>query len=136
MSLIGWILLLFIAGILNIIIGLAGIKKFLSATLSITNTQDLQNFKDMVRQQMYQSTLQILVLGIMGITGIYGIMSKKLDFMEFILFLLLNGAIFLFGMYAKKIENQARSLNIGDETLAEEYATVCESWLKKPFPDF
>ncbi len=136
MSLIGLILILFIAGIVNMQIGTGAVKKFLSSTPAITTGHDLENFKAMVRQQMYQSLLQILVLGGMGITGIYGIINGKLSFMEFVFFLLLNGAVFFFGRYAKKFEYQARGFSIADKTLAGEYASVCESWIKRPFPDF
>ena len=136
MSLIGLILILFIAGIVNMQVGTGAVKKFLSATPAITSGHEHEHFKAMVRQQMYQSLLQILILGSMGITGIYGIISGKLSFLEFVFFLLLNGAIFFFGRYTKKIEGQARNFKIADETLAGAYASVCESWIKKPFPDF
>ena len=135
-SLIGWICILFILGLINLIIGIVGVKKFLSQRTSIKTNQSLQDFKKVARRQMVQTLLQMGVLGIMGILGIVGIVIGKLSLMEFLLFLLLNVVIIIIGKYCSGVEEKVRSLTVEDESLASEYTSVCETWVKKPFPDF
>ena len=66
----------------------------------------------------------------------FGIVSKKLGSWGFIIYLLLNALMIIMGLLGKKIEEKARALEIEDKNLASQYAHVCESWVKKPFPDF
>ena len=136
MSLIGWIIILFIIGLINLMIGIINVKKFLSEKTSIKTTQCLEDFKNMARRQMIQAILQIGVLGIMGILGIVGIVTGKLSLMEFLLFLLLNVIIIIIGKFCSGVEEKVRSLTVEDEILASEYQSVCETWVHKPFPDF
>jgi len=136
MNLIVLILGFFVLGMINSVIGLMGVKGFLGRTTSIRTHQDLEAFKRMVRPQMYQALAQIGFLGAMGLLALYGIVFDKLSFMEFLLSLLLNGIVFGFGKYGEGFEKKARSLDVEDPDLKEEYTHVCVSWVGKPFPDF
>jgi hypothetical protein len=136
MGLLGWVVFLFLLGVINFIIALSSLKNFLSNTPSIKMIQDMDEFKGMVRKQMYQALLQIVILGIMGILVIAGILTGRLTFMEFLFTLGLNLIVFLLGLYGKKVEEEARSLRVEDKSLDEEYRSICYKWVKKPFPDF
>ena len=136
MDLMAWIILLFGIGMANMIIAFTAIQQFISRHADIENRGDLQIFKIMVRKQMYQTILQLIVLGAMGIAAAAGIITGKLSFREFIVTLILNAAIIILGMYGKKLEEKVRSYRIEDEKLAKEYISVCKSWVEKPFPDF
>ena len=136
MSLIGWILLLFALGIINLIVGVKGIRSFLSQETSIRTHQSLQSFKSMVRKQMYQALLQLIILGIMCVLGILGIINGRLNFNGTLLFLLLNVINIFAGKWGKGFEKKVRSLKVEDPNLLEEYKSVCRTWGRKPFPDF
>lgn len=136
MGLIGWILLLFALGIINLIVGVKGIRSFLSQDSSIRTYQSLQNFKIMVRKQMYQALLQLIILGTMTVIGIVGIFTGKLNFNGTLLFLLLNVINIFAGKWGKGFEKKVRSLKVEDQNLLDEYKTVCRTWFRKPFPDF
>lgn len=49
---------------------------------------------------------------------------------------LVNMVVLGLGMYHKKIEVRTRSLQAGSDALAKEYRRICETWVKKPLPDF
>lgn len=136
MSVMGWIVMLFCVSLVNALVGIASVKGFLSRNLSIDSRQNLEDFEQMVRRQMYQALLQIGLLGTVGILGIYGIISGRLTFVEFLVFLLLNGVNFFIGKMGKGIEDRARSLPVKVEGLSSRYETVCETWVKKPLPNF
>jgi hypothetical protein len=136
MTLFGGIIVLFFIATANMVIGITDVKAFLSQTGSIRTSHDLKLFKRMARKQMYQALLQIVFLGIMGMLGVIGIASRKLSLSEFLIFLLLNVIMIVLGIYGRKFENKARSFQADNDILAKEYRSVCESWVKKPFPDF
>jgi len=136
MDLIHWIVVFFIIGIINLFIALSAIKHFLNKQGQIETEYDMQCFKLMVKKQMYQALLQIIVLGIMGIIGLVGIVTEKLTGLDIFVFILLNVCNIVLGMYAKKFEKIARTLSVEDELFANEYFSICNTWIKKPFPNF
>ena len=136
MKWIGWILILFVIGILNLLVGIKDLRSYLSRNSAIESASHLRAFKAMVRKQMYQALFQLAVLGLMGILGLAGILVGKLSILEFLLFLFLNGIVFILGVVCKTVEKKARSFAVKDEELAREYEHVCRSWIKSPFPEF
>ncbi|MCD4846953.1 MAG: hypothetical protein K8R76_02035 [Candidatus Aegiribacteria sp.] len=136
MGYIGWILLLFVLGIINLIAGVKGIRSFLSQDSSIRTYQNLENFKSMVRKQMYQALLQLVILGTMTVIGIVGMLVGKLNFSGTLLFLTLNVINIFAGKWGKGFEKKARSLKVESPNLLDEYKSVCRTWFRKPFPDF
>lgn len=136
MSVMSWILVLFGVSLVNALAGIGGVRGFLSRNASIDSRQNLEDFEQMVRRQMYQALLQIGLLGAASILGIYGIISGRLTFVEFLVFLLLNGVNFVIGKMGKGIEDRARSLPVKEEGLSSRYETVCKTWVRKPLPNF
>jgi hypothetical protein len=136
MELMEWIVVFFSVGMVNFIIAMLGVHRFVSQYPAIRTSMDLDAFKQMVRRQMVQTLVQIVLLAGMELPGVIGIAMKKLSFNEFLLFLGLNGIIILVGLYGKVLEKKAKSLEVEDEALQPDYQHVCESWVKKPFPDF
>ena len=132
----GWILLFFALGIINLIVGVKGINSFLSQDSSIRTYQSLENFKSMVRKQMYQALLQLAILGTMTVIGIIGISTGKLNFNGTLLFLTLNVINIFAGKWGKRFEKKVKSLKVEDPNLLAEYKSVCRSWFRKPFPAF
>ena len=136
MDLIEWIVVFFGVGMVNTIVALLGVKRFMDQYTVIRTSQDLDVFKQMARKQMYQTLVQLVLMAGMEIPGFIGIIMKKLDVWEFLLFLGLNGVYIVIGIYAKANEKKIQSLEVEDETLLQEYQSICVSWKKKPLPDF
>ncbi|MCK4506340.1 MAG: hypothetical protein KAW14_12060 [Candidatus Aegiribacteria sp.] len=90
----------------------------------------------MVRKQMYQTLLQLVILGTMTVIGIVGISTGKLNFNGTLLFLLLNVINIFAGKWGKVFEKKVKLLKVEDPNLLEEYKSVCRTWGRKPFPDF
>lgn len=124
---------LFGLAIVNGLIAGAGVQSFLSRGKAITTQTDLEEFKAMVRRQMYQALLQMVLLGAGCMIGLYGIFTGKLGLL---LVLALNGSVFVMGAAFRGLERRARSFPVDDPGLQAEYARVCDSWLHKPTPDF
>ena len=82
---------------------------------------------------MYQALIQIGFLGITIILGLYGVFTGQLSLA---LVLGLNGAVIVIALLFKGTETQAKSLEVKDEELLTDYKAVCETWNKKPLPDF
>jgi hypothetical protein len=133
MGIINWIYLLFALATINMLYSGIKMKSFLSGTQSISTAHDLENFKALARTQMYQSLIQIVVLGGGGLLGLYGIFIGEVGLM---LVIGLNVAVFVIAKLIKGMENRVRDLPVNDGSLVTQYRAVCESWVKKPFPDF
>lgn len=112
------------------------IKKFLSLTSIIESRKSLEDFKNFVRWQMYQTLIQLCFQGGALLLSLYGIFSSRLSFGQVFLYLILNGVIIILGRIFKKSEDEARSLMVDDENLKDEYKAICRTWIKKPLPDF
>ena len=118
--------------IVNTLIGGFRVKQFLSETPSITR-HSLFDFKSMVKQQMYQSLLQIVLLGSVLILGGVGIYAQEIGFITVLFF---NGVVILLSVGFKSLETRAQSMVVEDESLELEYQAICETWVKKALPDF
>lgn len=133
MSLRGWFLFLFFLALINTLLAVIQLRGFLSRNSSIASWQNLEEFKRIARQQMYQALAAIGILGAACILGLYGIVTRQLSLL---LVIVLNGAIIVIARMTKGIEERARSLPVDNEELAGQYKAICETWVKKPLPDF
>ena len=133
MTLLEWIYLLFALAIVNSLIAAFDLQSFLSRTPSISTSLDVDNLKRLARQQMYRTlaSLGILVAG--GVLCIYGLRTKQVSL---VLILILNGIVLATAIPIVLFEKRARNLKVQDGLLADQYRAVCETWVKKPFPDF
>jgi len=127
-----FVLLLFLAFV-NSLISVGGIKKFLSLHSLINSRQDLEDFKQMVRKQMYQALVQIGFLGVANIVGIYGLITRQVNLL---LILVLDVIIIVLSKSFKKTEEQARTLRVSDVSLTGQYESICKTWVEKARPDF
>lgn len=127
-----FVLLLSLAFI-NSLISFGSIKKFLSLYPLINSSQDLEEFKQMVRKQMHQTLVQIGLLGVANIVAIYGIITRRINLL---LVIVLDVVLIVLSKSFKKVEEQARTLKISDANLTDQYQSVCKTWVKKAFPDF
>ena len=131
-----WIYILFVAGLVNFFIAMAGINRFLANHASIGTQECLEEFKKLARCQMYQALIQLLFIAPMGVISVVGIIIGKLNAIEFIIVLALNFVNIFLGMYGKRFEEKARRLPVEGEELGREYIQICEDWVKKPLPKF
>ena len=122
--------------IVLLMLSLAGffqVRKFLAAHNSISNAGHLDNFKSLVRGNMYVA-LAYIALGIPGI-----LMSIYIGFvyglMGIVLVLVINIPHFLFGKHLKSLEEKARQLQCSAE-YSQEFRMVGETWFKKALPNF
>ncbi|MCK4905402.1 hypothetical protein KAS42_04080 [bacterium] len=137
MDLKGIILIVCVLALINIVTGFIDIKKFLSRVSVINSNQEMDDFKNTVRKQMYHALLQIFLIFIPTILCLDGLFTKKLSLGHFFLIIFVfNGIMFIMGKLFKNTEEQARSLTVNNENLAEEYKKICHIWLHKPFPNF
>ena len=136
MSYFEWILIIFVCGMGNFFVAATALKKFLACNPRMDNFTNLENLKNMVRKQMYQALLAIVLFGGMGVLGCIGIITRRLDSTQFVLFLILNGIVWAAGKSAKSIEKRAQNLSVSNPNLSDEYKSICRTWIRKPFPDF
>jgi hypothetical protein len=130
------ILVLFILGMVNFTLGTMAVRKFLETHAVIGGYGDLSDFKSMVRKQMYQALIQILLLGGMTVISVIGILTDELTFTQFVMVLVLDGIVWFAGKKGKTVEQRAQGLGVQDPELREEYKSVCRTWVIRPFPDF
>lgn len=123
-----------IIALANGALGLMSVKGFLAKNPYISNSNVFRKFKKMVSLQMYLALIHIPLLVGALISGLYGVFFT--GEIHFVLFLLLQGSIHLFGKLSKNTEEKARSMRVWDEKVETEYQDVCSTWLEKAFPDF
>ena len=115
------------------LVGYFQVKKFLSRHNSISDGRHLDNFKSLVRVNMYVALVYI-ALGIPGI-----LMSVYLGFAYGLVgiagVIAINIPHFLFGKYLKSLEEKARQLECSTE-YSQEFRTIGETWFKKALPNF
>lgn len=133
MDITTFFIFLFILAIINTIISTLDIQKFLASNRSIKTPHNLENFKIVVRRQMYQALLQLLFLGGALLVGLYGIVTGKIGLL---LVILLNMVIIGISQISKTFEKKARSLTVLDSNLSDEYRDICNTWVKNALPDF
>jgi len=125
-----------IVGIGNGFLGKSKIEKFLVRVPSIAGRRDLDEFKSMVKEQMIMALIQLVILGGAILVLIYGLVTDKLTVFEITVIVLLNVYIIIFSIKSKKTEEKAKTMPVTDELLHQEYQSVCEIWVKKPFPNW
>jgi len=126
--------LFFGMAIVNSFIAYFLIQSFLSGTKAIKTAQDMAKFKSLARQQMYQALLQIVFMIGGSLIGVFGIVTGRLYLLLYLI--ILNGVIYFLGMMMKSLEKRVRAMEVSDPAMKAEYERVCNSWVKKPFPDF
>ena len=136
MSYFEWIILLFVLALINAAIAFNRIKNFLAKHRVIDTPGTFNEFKQLVRTQMYQALFQMAILLPMGFLGGYGIVTHKITTKEFIIFLLLNAVVFMVGKMGKGNEERARSMKVIDPLMETQYRAVCESWVGRALPTF
>lgn len=131
-----WVTVLFILALANLIWGQISVKRFMAVHQRISTMMELTRFKRMVRKQMFQSLLQIVLLGAMGTLSFVGILIGSIDTIQFLVILAMNGIVVYAGNQGKSIEKRARDLPVDDLDLRTQYGNICRTWRLKAFPDF
>lgn len=131
-----WVTVLFILALANLVLGRISLKKFMEVHKRISTVMELTRFKRMVRKQMFQALLQMVLLGAMGTLSFVGILIGSIDTIQFLVVLAMNGIIIYTGNQGKSIENRARDLPVDDLELRTQYGNICRTWRLKALPDF
>lgn len=131
-----WVTVLFILALANLVWGRISLKKFMEVHKRISTVMELTRFKRMVRKQMFQALLQMVLLGAMGTLSFVGILIGSIDTIQFLVVLAMNGIIIYTGNQGKSIENRARDLPVDDLELRTQYGNICRTWRLKALPDF
>lgn len=124
---------IYIAVYVNSIISANSNKKFLKRNHSIKDSRSMNEFKALVRVQMYQTLLQIALLGSGFLLGLYGLRKGEIGIL---LVLFVNGIVFFISKEIKSVDEACRNLKVEDKAFDEEYRKICETWVKKALPDF
>lgn len=119
--------------LVNSLLAYAGLRQFLARHPRLADRAGLDTFKQVVRRQMYQALLQLVLLGAANLAGLYGLVTGRINLLVIIA---ANVVIFTLAKHFKKNEEEARSLEVDDPSLSGEYETVCDNWLKKALPGF
>jgi len=88
----------------------------------------------MARFQMYQSLVHNSLLVGTILSGLYGVFIS--DEINHILFSFLQVSLFLFEFIMKSPQDEARNMNIWDESKNDEYRDICNRWIKSSLPNF
>ncbi|WP_335131444.1 hypothetical protein [Nostoc sp.] len=109
------------------------LENFLQETTAIANTKSLEDYKNVVRLNMYGALAQIIILvGAFG-SCIASILNQGLTGV-FSLFLL--GFAVSFGTQVSTLEEKARTLTCATTELESQYEKISHVWKKKAFPNF
>lgn len=109
------------------------LHRFLKTKPSIADEASFARFKALARTEMY------LALFMLSLSPLIFVASAALVFKNGLPGLaaaLITSAVFLgCSMYHKRIERRTHNLPVA-EALEEAYRAVCNTWIKKPWPDF
>jgi hypothetical protein len=134
--LIGAMILLPAAGVVNAIVHGRLLRQFVRDTPAFRTYQDIVDFEHMVARQMYAALMQILLLALPGLLFAVGLLRKILGPVDFIYILVPSMVIFMMGKIFKGLEVRAQSIPAEDPVLEERRQHIVETWIKKPFPDW
>lgn len=109
------------------------IGRFLKRHSQIANSQDLQAFMKMARQQMYAALLYIVLLIPSFILMFLMLMKGAKDAA---IVLSVETGVFIFTRIDREGEKRSRNLPCATPELEETYGNVCKSWVNDAFPKF
>ncbi|MBD2438913.1 hypothetical protein [Nostoc sp. FACHB-110] len=109
------------------------LEAFLQANTAITNEKSLEEYKKIVRLDMYIVLTQIILL-----VGAFGscIASIWVQGFKGAFSLFLLGFALSFTKQVGELEEKARTLNCGTTELESQYKNISHVWRKKALPDF
>jgi hypothetical protein len=132
-----WLFVFIVVNFCSIFAGLiAGkqIRAFIKKHKTIADEQVLEEFKSLVRRQMYMVYFLLFFLLIGFFMNIVIIVHH--GFLGLIVALLVNVYSFCQSQYFRRLEKKARSLKAANELLARKYHKISDTWVNKPLPDF
>lgn len=125
--------LLMALALVNALLAFLGTRGFFAAHGLIDGPGALEDFKQMVRRQMYQALAQLFLLLGANAVALFGLVTGQVKLLAIIT---LNGAVIIVSKPMKKVEERLRRLEVSDQALKDEYGEICRTWLGKPLPDF
>lgn len=122
--------------LINGIIFISNLKRFMDRTPRIETDQDLEHFKKLVKHQMYAALLQIVLLGTPIFIFSYGTLSGILIFGDVLYIVIPNIIVIICGRLLRKIEKKAQSISASTPQLMSAVNDIVNSWKKKALPDW
>ncbi|WP_414527719.1 hypothetical protein [Nodularia chucula] len=109
------------------------LEKFLQQNTAISDEKSLEDYKNVVRLNMYGALAQIIIL-----VGAFGSCIISLINQGFagVFSLFLLGFAFTFGKQVSTLEEKARTLTCANVELERQYTKISHVWQKKALPDF
>jgi hypothetical protein len=109
------------------------LKKFLKRNQEIASETSLNEYKELVRLNMYFALTQIglLVTSLLALLGITAIKGSGGLFFGVLFFFAVN-----FGGKVGELEKKARSLNCKHQGLEDRYKEISRVWVKNALPNF
>jgi hypothetical protein len=132
-----WLLLFITVNFCSIFLRLISgkeIKAFLKRHKTIASEHVLEEFKALVRRQMYMVYFLLYFLLIGLFLNVIVVIHHGL--LGFALTVLVNAYSFLQSQYFRNLGKKARSLKAANELLERKYYLVSNTWANKPLPDF
>lgn len=110
------------------------VLKFLNQHQFIEDWSDVEDFKNLVRPQMYAAlwSIPLMLIGL----GMFFISFHRIGSTLFLPFLLLEGVTLTLAEIGKKAERRSRNLICTTEELELKYQQICKSWTDDAFPKF
>lgn len=113
------------------------VESFLKAHDSIDSPSVFDEFKRIVKSNMFLALAILVIVGLILLLG--GISFHRGEFTTVdlqIIFLILGHVCAFAGIRMTAAENRMKALPVEDETLHEEFAHVVTRWTSHAFPDW
>lgn len=112
----------------------AELSAFLARHPAVQGSTALEEYKQLVRHQMY-GALAYLVLGGAGLLlGVYLAVTGGIAMAGIVI--AVNVPMMFLGQSTKRLENRVRALACPDPQLASQFEHIGETWMRKALPDF
>lgn len=113
------------------------VRSFLRCFSSLDGRDDLEEFKRVVKYNMYLALVLIRLVGTGMVVVALGLSLDVLGWTELQIPLLILGPICTFaGFKQTSAEKQLRTITLNDESLRPEFDHVVTRWTSSAFPDW
>ncbi len=130
------IIVLQLTGLVYCLIFIRKFTNFLNLVSRIQNDLDMEEFKKLVKENMYAALANIVFLGGSWILYFIGYFIKILNIVDFVFILIPAVLIVIFSLKLKTLEKKLQNLSADSPTLEDERDRVVDIWLHKPFPNW
>lgn len=136
MTPLAWMYALLVAALLVAFGEALDVMEFLRNVEAILEMDQLRQFKNLVRRQMYLALGRLLLLWGAFFVGLYIVLTGQLRGTPLVVLVVLVAGLFLLRRWLASLREQSRSLPAADKGLEGLYQAVGHVWQQKHLPDF